>query len=92
MAINITEIFPSSPYSSQDEALIQSSQIEAIFDPSLDYIEYVISTPNNSFQSVDTNYNRFSFPTNGTVTSNQINSIEINPSSDISAKGFNSGE
>jgi len=92
MAINITEIFPSSPYSSQDEALIQSSQIEATFDPSLDYIEYVISTPNNSFQSVDTNYNRFSFPTNGTVTSNQINSIEINPSSDISAKGFNSGE
>ena len=92
MAINITEIFPSSPYSPQDEALIQSSQIEATFDPSLDYIEYVISTPNNSFQSVDTNYNRFSFPTNGTVTSNQINSIEINPSSDISAKGFNSGE
>jgi hypothetical protein len=92
MAINITEIFPSSPYLPQDEALIQSSQIEATFDPSLDYIEYVISTPNNSFQSVDTNYNRFSFPTNGTVTSNQINSIEIDPSSDISAKGFNSGE
>jgi hypothetical protein len=92
MAINITEIFPSSPYSPQDEALIQSSLIEATFDSSLDYIEYVVSTPNNSFQSVDTNYNNYSFPTNGTVTSNLISSIEIDPSSDITRKGFNSGE
>jgi hypothetical protein len=92
MAINVSQIFPPSPYSPQDEALIQSSQIEATFDPSLNYIEYVISTPNNSFQSVDVNYNNYSFPTNGTVTSNLVSSIEINPTNDITQKGFNSGE
>jgi hypothetical protein len=53
MATNVTQIFPSSPYSLQDERLISPTQIEATFNPSTDYIEYAISTPNNSFKDVD---------------------------------------
>jgi hypothetical protein len=92
MAINVSRIYSSTPYSPQDESLIQSSQVEATFDPSLNYIEYVISTPNNSFQTVDYNYSAYSFPTNGTVTSNRISSIDINPTSDLGRNGFTSGE
>ena len=92
MAINVTQIFSSSPYSLQDERLISPTQIETTFNPSTDYIEYVISTVNNSFQIVDYNYNAYSFPTNGTVTSNDISSIEIDPTSDINRRGITSGE
>jgi len=92
MAINVTQIFPSSPYSPQDERLIAPTQIEATFNPSVDYIEYVISTVNGSFQIVDYNYSAYSFPTNGTVISNNISSIEIDPTSDINRKGITSGE
>ena len=92
MAINVTQIFPSSPYSSQDEKLISPTQVEATFNPSTDYIEYVISTPNNSFQTVDYNYGAYSFPINGTVISNDISSIEINPITDINSRGISSGD
>ena len=92
MATNVTQIFPSSPYSLQDERLISPTQIEATFNPSTDYIEYVISTPNNSFKDVDYSYNAYSFPTNGTVVANSISSIEIDPVTDINRKGITSGE
>jgi len=92
MAVTISQIFSSSPYSSQDERLINPTQIEATFNPSTDYIEYVISTKNNSFQTVDYNYNAFSFPIDGTVVSNNISSIEINPEVDLSNRGITSGD
>ncbi len=91
MAINVTPISSPNPYSPSDERLIQSTQIEATFNPSTDYIEYVISTTNNSFQLVDYTYNNFSFPTNGTVTTNNISSIEIDPTTDITRRGLSSG-
>ena len=92
MAVNINQILPPIPYSSNDERLIPSTQVEATFNSSTDYIEYVVSTTNSSFQTVDYNYNTYSFPTNGTVTSNNINSIEIDPTSDLSRKGITSGD
>jgi len=92
MAVNINQILPPIPYSSNDEKLIPSTQVEATFNPSTDYIEYVVSTTNSSFQTVDYDYNTYSFPTNGTVTSNNINSIEIDPTSDLSRKGITSGD
>ena len=92
MAINVNQILPPGPYSSNDERLISSTQIEATFNPSTDYTEYVITTVNNSFQIVDYNYNTYSFPINGTVTSNDINSIEIDPTSDLNQKGITSGD
>ncbi len=92
MAVSISQIFSSSPYSSQDERLIIPTQIEAVFNSSTDYIEYVISTINNSFQTVDYNYNAYSFPTDGTVVSNDISSIEIDPVKDINSRGITSGD
>jgi hypothetical protein len=92
MAITVSQIFSSSPYSLQDERLISPTQIEATFNPSTDYIEYVISTTNNSFQTVDYNYNTYSFPTDGTVVSNNISSIEIDPIVDINRRGITSGD
>ena len=92
MAVNINQILPPIPYSSNDERLIPSTQVGATFNPSIDYIEYVVSTTNSSFQTVDYNYNTYSFPTNGTVVSNNINSIEIDPTSDLSRKGITSGD
>ena len=92
MAISVSQIFSPSPYSSQDERLISPTQIEAIFNPSTDYIEYVINTVNNSFQTVDYNYSAYSFPTDGTTTSNNISSIEIDPAVDLSNRGITSGD
>jgi len=91
MATNVTPILSPNSYLPSDERLIQSSQIEATFNPSTDYIEYVISTPNKSFQTVDYRYNNYSFPTNGTVISNNISSIEIDPAADINRKGLSNG-
>ena len=92
MAISITQISPSSPYNSKDNTLLNPITAEATFNPELDYIEYVIATPNKSFKIVDYNYNAYSFPINGTVTSNVIHDIEIDPINDITKKGYGAGE
>ena len=86
MAVNITQIISPSPYDIKDNNLLQPSQVEALFDPSIDYIEYVITTLINHFKNVDYNYNNYTFPTNGTVTSNAISNIDIDPISDINRK------
>ena len=92
MAISITQISPSSPYNSKDNILLNPITAEATFNPELDYIEYVIATPNKSFKIVDYNYSTYSFPVNGTVTSNVIHDIEIDPVNDITKKGYGVGE
>jgi len=95
MAIDISQIEKDQSLifisSTSNSDLIQSSQVETTFNPSTDYIEYVINTSNNSFKSIDYNYNNYTFPINGTVTSNDISNIEINPLNDITKKGFNNG-
>jgi hypothetical protein len=92
MAISISQISPSSPYNSKDSILLNPITAEATFNPELDYIEYVITTPNESFKTVDYNYSTYSFPVNGTVTSNAISDIEIDPLNDINRKGYGDGE
>ena len=56
MAVDIISILPPNPYSSSDKTLISSQLITSSFDPNIDYIEYIISTPNNSFQTIDYKY------------------------------------
>ena len=73
-------------------SIIGSSINTAFFNPSTDYIEYVITTSNKSFKNVEYNYNDYRFPTNGTVVSNNINNIDIDPIRDINKKGYNVGE
>jgi hypothetical protein len=92
MAINISQISPQSLYPSRDISLIQSTQIGTTFNPSIDYIEYVITTPNKLFKNVEYNYNNYAFPTNGTVVSNNISDIDIDPIGDINRKGYNNGD
>jgi len=92
MAVDIIPILPPNPYSTNDDALISSQMITSSFDPTVDYIEYIITTPNNSFQKVDYRYDGYSFPTNGTVVSSSVSDIIINPELDLSVRGFDNGE
>ena len=91
MAINVSPIPTSSPYSPNEVNLLNASTVEAAFNPSIDYIEYVITDNNNSFKIVNGQYNGYSFPTDGTVTSNFISSINFDPLLDIRNLNLNVG-
>jgi len=91
MATTVTPISTQTNYSISDEILLNPSVTQSSFDPSVNYIEYTIVTPNSSFLTVDYNYNGYSFPNNG-VTSNSISDIIINPETDLTKKGFTNGE
>ena len=92
MAISVSQIFPASPYSLNEENLLNASSIEATFNPSTDYIEYIITDNNNSFKIVDGQYNNYTFPSDGTVTSNFISSINFDPLIDIRNRNLNVGD
>ena len=92
MAISVSQIFPASPYSLNEENLLNTSSIEATFNPSTDYIEYIITDNNNSFKIVDGQYNNYTFPSDGTVTSNFISSINFDPLIDIRNRNLNVGD
>ena len=91
MAISISQISPSSPYNSKDNILLNPITAEATFNPDLDYIEYVVMTSGGSFKNVDYNYRSYSFPVNGTVTSNNIRDIDIDPLDDLIKRGYGAG-
>jgi hypothetical protein len=92
MAISFSQIFTSDQYSSNELNLLNAISIDVTFNPSTNYIEYIITDSNNSFKIVDEQYNRYSFPTDGTVTSNSISSIDFDPLSDIQTKNLNVGD
>jgi len=92
MAISVSQIQTPTPYSPNEVNLLNASSVESTFNPSFNYIEYIITDSAESFKLVDLNYNRYSFPTDGTVTSNNISSIIFDPASDIQSKNINSGE
>ena len=92
MAININPILSPTPYSPTDENLINPSIIESSFNPNTDYIEYVISTTNGSFQTIEYDYKNYSFPTNGTTVTSSVSSLNINPETDLTTRGYSSGE
>ena len=92
MAAIIQPTTPSSPYSSNDTSLIASSKIESFFDPSIDYIEFVVNSIDGSYQTIDYDYKNYLFPTNGSITSTSTNQLDINPSLDLSRLGITTGE
>jgi hypothetical protein len=92
MAVDIISLLPPNPYSTNDEALISSQLITSSFDPLFNYIEYVISTPDDSFQTIDYKYSNYHFPTNGTVITSSVSDIIIDPEGDLIKKGFDNGE
>ena len=91
MAIIFSELSTPSPYSLNEETLLNGTLIDVAFNPTINYIEYVITDNNNSFKIVDEQYNKYSFPTDGTITSNFISSIDLDPVSDIKNKNLNVG-
>jgi len=92
MAVEIIDLNPSSPYTLKDTVLITPSSVDATFNPDLDYIEYIVQSKNKSFVAIDYDYKEYNFPVNGTVTSNDISNIEIDPISDLNKKGVGSGD
>jgi hypothetical protein len=90
MATIITELTASNPYSSLNNILTPQS-VEARFSPTSDYIEYIIKSNTSNLQLVNYAYNGYTFPNNGTVTSNVISSIEINPQKDLIERGLTLG-
>ena len=91
MATIVTQIPATTDYVISDEILLNPSITQSSFDPSQNYIEYTIETPDKSFVATDYNYNNYSFPNDG-VTSDYISNIIINPNNDIISLGYNSGE
>ena len=90
MATIITELLASNPYSSLNNILTPQS-VEAIFSPTSDYIEYVIKSNTSDLQLINYAYNGYTFPNNGTVTSNAVSSIDINPQKDLFERGLTLG-
>ncbi len=91
MAATVTQISTQTNYNISDEILLNPLVTQSSFDPSVNYIEYTVSTLDKSFLTVDYNYQGYSFP-NNKVTSNSISDIIINPESDLTKKGFENGE
>jgi hypothetical protein len=91
MAAIITQIETPTNYTPSDEVLLNPSITQSVFNPSTDYIEYTVTTPNNSFSVTDYNYQNYSFPVAG-VTSDSIDNIIINPELDLNDNGYNNGE
>jgi hypothetical protein len=72
-------------------SLLSPSTDQSYFSPSTDYIEYVVKSNTSGKSLVNYDFKNYSFPTNGTVTSNAIDNIELTPESDLNRAGFNLG-
>jgi len=80
-------------YSSQDTNLIPLDILASQFDPSLNYIEYTIAFPNQSFQITDQNFTEFSITNDTSPQGSQvIYNIDINPEENLKSRGFTNGE
>jgi len=96
MAVNISNINPDTleiqTYSSQDISVLSPDIISSLFDPSRgDYIEYTITTPNNSFQITDQNFIGVIVDNIAADTGVAFNA-NVDPERDLRNKGFNNGE
>ena len=97
MVTIITDINPitleAQTYSLQDINLIPTEISSSKFDPSKNYIEYTILSPNQSFQITDQNFTDLGIindpsPSNTSI----IYSVDLNPEQDLISRGFTNGE
>ena len=96
MAVNIVNINPDTleiqTYSPQDISVLSPDVISSLFDPSRgDYVEYTITTPNNSFQITDQNFIGVTVDNVAADTGVAFNA-NVDPEKDLRNKGFNNGE
>ncbi len=87
----ITQVNPTSfeleDYSVADENLISSIEVETLFNPQTDYIEYFVYNPNNGGivyppNNSPSNYNEYTL---------EDNILAINPEEDLRVNGFFEG-
>ena len=94
MATLITPIDPitleSQIYSPQDITALSPETISPVFDPSTDYVEYTISSPDKSFQITDQTLEQFTIA-NSSADTGVAFSIDLDPERDLKSKGFNNG-
>ena len=87
----ITQVNPTSfeleEYSVADENLISSIEIETLFAPQTDYIEYFVYNPNNGGQV----YPPFDSPANSNDYTLEDNILVINPENGLFVNGFEEG-
>ena len=72
--------------------LLLTTQIQYNQVCRINYIEYIIISEDGAYSNVDYNYTDYSFPTNGTVTSNDVSEIIISPESDLTKRGVTVGK
>jgi len=87
----ITQVNPTTfeleEYSVTDENLISSQEVETLFIPQTDYIEYFIYNPNNGGQV----FPAFDSPSNYNEYTLEDNILAINPEEDLRVNGFKEG-
>ena len=87
----ITQVNPTSfeleEYSVADETLISSIEVDTLFNPSTDYVEYFIYNPNNGGQV----FPPFDSPSNYNNYTLEDNILAINPEEDLRVNGFEDG-
>jgi len=90
--INPTLITSQTEYTSKDETLISSFDIDTKLDTS-SYIEYNVYDLNNNLLYNTYNYNSYKVQNDGqSATSGEISNIIINPETDLGDLGFDQGE
>jgi hypothetical protein len=80
-------------YSAQDVNLILTEITSSQFDPHKNYIEYTISSTNQSFQITDQDFINYKIindpsPSNTSI----VYSVDLNPEQDLLLRGFSNGE
>jgi hypothetical protein len=90
MAANITSIDTSKfiqSYSPNQSGLITNNEVEAIFNPSENYIEYTVIGVNNKTNFTSYNYNSYLTPDNTIINTGSLSSININVEEDLISRG-----
>jgi hypothetical protein len=75
-------------YNPQDISLIQPQYSPTVFNPNTDYVEYIITVPNGSYQLTITPFGDYSL---GPITDG-TQQINVNVENDLINNGFTSGE
>jgi hypothetical protein len=96
MAATINNIdpitFQPQTYSPQDISAMSPEIVSPAFDPSKgDYVEYTITSPDNSFQITDQNLDSVTITSTDASTGAVFN-VDLDPERDLKNKGFTNGE
>ena len=97
MAVVITNVDPITlevqTYSPQDTLLIPIESTSSNFNPSVNYIEYNVSSPDKLFQITDYDFTDYTIVNNASPPGSPlIYDINLDPEQDLRTRGFNNGE